>query len=108
MVSRNFSMYFVGLIGWMALSAGCQMHRGTDSRNVLGAVEIRDEQIKGQWPAELPRTVYVSDFILDAQRIEGDQGRPGRSARWTFRTDRTAIAASDGKLESSSTGQRNR
>jgi hypothetical protein len=77
MVSRNFSVYFVGLIVWMALSAGCQMHRGTDSRNVLGAVEIRDEQTKGQWPAELPRTVYVSDFILDAQRIEGDQGVQG-------------------------------
>lgn len=76
MVSRNFSMYFVGLIIWMVLSAGCQMHRA-DSRNVLGAVEIRDEQIKGQWPAELPKTVYVSDFILDAQRIEGDQGVRG-------------------------------
>jgi hypothetical protein len=77
MASRNFSMYFVGLIGWMALSAGCQMHRDTDSRNVLGAVEIRDEQIKGQWPAKLPKTVYVSDFILDAQRIESDQGVKG-------------------------------
>lgn len=77
MVSRNFSMYLIGLIVWMALSAGCQMHRGSDSRNVLGAVEIRDEQIKGHWPAELPRTVYVSDFILDAQRIEGDQGVGG-------------------------------
>jgi len=72
MVSRNFSMCFISLITWMALSTGCQMHRGGDSRDVRGAVEIRDEQIKG-WPAELPRTVYVSDFILDAQRIKGDQ-----------------------------------
>lgn len=76
MASRNFSMYFISLITWMALSTGCQMHRGADSRDVRGAVEIRDEQIKG-WPAKLPRTVYVSDFILDAQRIKGDQGVRG-------------------------------
>lgn len=81
MVNRNFNLYLVGLIVCIILSAGCQM-RGSDSRNVRGAVEIRDEQIKAPWPAELPRTVYVSDFTLDAQRIEGDQGvrdvLPGR------------------------------
>jgi hypothetical protein len=77
MVSRNFSICLIGLMVFMGLSSGCQMHRGADSRDVLGAVEIRDEQMKGRWPAELPRTVYVSDFILDAQNIEGDQGVRG-------------------------------
>ncbi|MCL7419851.1 MAG: DUF4410 domain-containing protein [Methylobacter sp.] len=57
----------------MALNTGCQS-RGTDSRSLLGAVEIRDEQIKDTRPADLPGTVYVSDFTLEAQRIEGDHG----------------------------------
>jgi hypothetical protein len=76
MMNRNSRMYLVGLMVCVALNTGCQM-RGSDSRNVLGAVEIRDEQIKGPWPAELPRTVYVSDFTLDAQHVEGDQGIRG-------------------------------
>ena len=77
MLSRNSSVSLVCLMVWMALVAGCQMNRGADSRNVLGAVEIRDVQIKGLWPAELPRTVYVCDFALDAEHFEGDQGVRG-------------------------------
>lgn len=74
MISRNSSVYLVGLMLLMTLNEGCQM-RGTDSHNALGAVEIRDEQIiKGPWPIELPRTFYVSDFTLDAQQIKGNQG----------------------------------
>lgn len=74
MVSRNSSVFLVCLVVWMALIAGCQTDRGPDSRKVLGAIEVRDEQIKGPWPAELPRTVYVSDFALDAQNFEGEEG----------------------------------
>lgn len=76
MINRNSSLHLVGLMILMALNASCQM-RGSDSSNLLGAVEIRDEQIKGSWPAELPRTFYVSDFTLAAQHVEGDQGVRG-------------------------------
>lgn len=73
MVIRDSSVYLVGLMVCMASNTGCQS-RGTDSRSLLGAVEIRDEQIKDTRPADLPGTVYVSDFTLEAQRIEGDHG----------------------------------
>lgn len=77
MVNRNSSMYLVCLMVWTVLNAGCQMNRSPESRQALGAIEVRDEQIKGTWPAELPRTIYVSDFALDAQHFEGDQGVRG-------------------------------
>jgi len=53
------------------------MNRSLESRKVLGAIEVRDEQMKGPWPAELPRTVYVYDFALDVQHFEGDEGVGG-------------------------------
>jgi len=77
MVNRNSRVYLVCLMVWTVLNAGCQMSRSPDPRHVLGAIEVRDEQIKGPWPAELPRTVYVSDFTLDTQHFEGDQGVRG-------------------------------
>lgn len=73
MVIRNSTMYLVGLMVCMALNTGCQS-RGTDSRSLLGAVEIHGEQVKDTRPAGLPGTIYVSDFTLEAQRIEGNRG----------------------------------
>ncbi|MFA6163675.1 MAG: DUF4410 domain-containing protein [Methylobacter sp.] len=77
MVNRNSSMYLVCLMVLTVLNAGCQMNRSLESRKVLGAIEVRDEQMKGPWPAELPRTVYVYDFALDVQHFEGDEGVGG-------------------------------
>ncbi len=77
MISRNFSMYLVCLTVLISLNAGCQMNRSADKSKVLGTVEIRDEQIKGRWPADLPGIIYVSDFALQAQHFEGDQGVRG-------------------------------
>jgi len=77
MVNRNSSMYLVCLMVLTALNAGCQMNRSLESRKMLGAIEVRDEQMKGSWPAELPRTVYVYDFALDVQHFEGDEGVGG-------------------------------
>lgn len=77
MVNRNSYMYLVCLIVFAVLNAGCQMSRSPDSRKVLGAIDVHDEQIKGPWPDELPRAVYVSDFVLDMQHFEGDEGVGG-------------------------------
>jgi hypothetical protein len=76
MMSQNSSLYFFCLMICMVLIAGCRMDGG-EPPPMLGDVEIRDEQMKGQWPAKLPRTIYISDFALEAERLEGDQGVKG-------------------------------
>ncbi|MGZ8144126.1 MAG: DUF4410 domain-containing protein, partial [Methylosarcina sp.] len=77
MMSQNSSLYFFCLMIFiMVLIAGCQTDGG-EPPPMLGDVEIRDEQMRGQWPADLPRTIYVSDFALEAERLEGDQGVRG-------------------------------
>jgi hypothetical protein len=74
--------YFICLIIWMSWITGCQMYRNADSPGLLGAVEIRDERIENIWPAGLPKTIYVSDFALESERVAADQGvlgvLPGR------------------------------
>ncbi|QXP86067.1 DUF4410 domain-containing protein [Methylococcus sp. Mc7] len=59
---------------------GCGADR---SRKLLGGVEVRNEQLGAVKPGEGPRTVYVADFALDAENIQGDPGvrglLPGRS-----------------------------
>jgi hypothetical protein len=75
MFKRNSNLSLVYLLVLTSLTAGCQTHSAAG--NVQGAVEVHDEQLKGPWPAELPRTVYVSDFRLDAAHFEGDQGAGG-------------------------------
>jgi hypothetical protein len=77
MRSRNSILYFICLMAWMSLMTACQTHRGAGSSPVLGAVEVRDEQLIGEWPAGLPKTIYVSDFALEAERFEADQGIGG-------------------------------
>jgi predicted RNA-binding protein with PIN domain len=76
MISQNSSLYLFCLTICMAFIAGCRTDGG-EPPPMLGGVEIRDEQMKGQWPAELPRTIYVSDFALEAEHMEGDQGVRG-------------------------------
>jgi len=77
MANRNSISCLICLALCMVLNTGCQTNRGTGSRNMPGGIEIRDEQLKGQWPAEVPRTIYVSDFALDVQHIESDEGVRG-------------------------------
>lgn len=83
MPKRNYTMYcFVCLIIWMLWITGCQMHRNADSPGLLGPVEVRDERTENIWPAGLSKTIYVSDFALEAERLAADQGvlgvLPGR------------------------------
>lgn len=64
----------------MSSTVGCQTPQTSDK--VLGAVEVRDVQIKGPWPTEQPKIIYVSDFSLDVEHFEGEHGLgsvlPGR------------------------------
>jgi len=77
MANRNSISCLICLALCMVLNTGCQTNRGPDSRSMLGGIEIRNEQVKGQWPAEVPRTIYVSDFALDTQHLENDEGVRG-------------------------------
>jgi len=80
MLKQNSSVWHVCLLVLTTLSVGCQTQNA--SHNVLGAVEIRDEKLKGSWPIARPQIIYVSDFALDVEHFEGDQGveavLPGR------------------------------
>ncbi|WP_374089192.1 DUF4410 domain-containing protein [Methylomicrobium lacus] len=73
MAYRNFTAHLVCLIICIAWITGCQTKRDS----VLGAVEVIDEEIKGPWPAGVPKTLYVSDFALEAEKVEVDQGVRG-------------------------------
>jgi hypothetical protein len=77
MTSKHSSLCLIFLIAWTALLAGCQATGGSRSPGVTGGVEVRDEQLQGAWPAGLPRTVYVSDFELQAERMENGQEDKG-------------------------------
>jgi len=73
MANRNYKVYLASLMVCMSWITGCQMKHDS----VLGAVEIRDEEVKGPWPAGVPKTIYVSDFALGSERLEADQGVRG-------------------------------
>ncbi|MGR9087274.1 MAG: DUF4410 domain-containing protein [Gammaproteobacteria bacterium] len=85
MMTPNNRLYLMGLTAIMVLAAGCQSNRHAGSSGVLGEIDIRNEQLTGSWPAELPKTVYVADFSLEAQRVETDQEGQGM-----FRRERLA------------------
>lgn len=73
--TRHSNLWVVGLLVLMSFAVGCQTKPTADK--VLGAVEIRDEQIKNPWPAVRPNIIYVRDFSLDAAHFEGEQGVGG-------------------------------
>jgi hypothetical protein len=77
MMSKNSSLHLIFLIAWIVLIAGCQTMDGSQSPDLTGGVKVRDEQLKSAWPAGLPRTVYVSDFDLQAEHM--DSGREHKS-----------------------------
>lgn len=74
MVKRNSSIALGCLMLCLSWIAGCQMRSDTGSPRMLGTVEIRDEQITGRWPEGLPKTIYVTDFALESEHVDADQG----------------------------------
>lgn len=64
--------WFVGVLVLACSSQGCQTHLASDK--ALGAVEIRNEQLKAPWPAARPTIIYVCDFSLDAANFKENQG----------------------------------
>ncbi len=96
--SKHSSLCLIFLIAWTALIAGCQTTGGNQSSGVTGGVEVRGEQLKGAWPAELPRTVYVSDFELQAEHAEDLEERGilpgGRLKKPGKRLSRSSAGAS--------------
>lgn len=75
MLKQNFRVWHVFLLVLTSLAVGCQTQN--TSHKALGAVEIRNEQIKSIWPMARPTMIYVSDFALDVAHFEADQGIGG-------------------------------
>ncbi|MEW6039657.1 MAG: DUF4410 domain-containing protein [Pseudomonadota bacterium] len=71
-MKRRISLFLLACLG-IAL-AGCGSDR---SRQLLGGVEVRNEQLGAVKPGEGPRMVYVADFALDAESIQSDPGVRG-------------------------------
>ena len=64
------------LVTFLLGIAACQAGVDSYSRKVLGGVEVKDE-VRGPLPQRSPRTIYVSDFALDAESYRGDEGVRG-------------------------------
>jgi hypothetical protein len=73
-INRKSLSVLVGLAIASAAMNGCSSNQ---SRKILGGVEVRNEQLGAVKPGEGPRTVYVADFALDAENIQGDPGVRG-------------------------------
>ncbi len=58
-------------------AAACQVGADSYGRKVVGGIELEDEEIRGPLPQRPPRTIYVADFILDAENYSRDEGVRG-------------------------------
>ncbi|MDD2767907.1 MAG: DUF4410 domain-containing protein [Methylococcus sp.] len=74
MTGRNPFLFLVCLGLGAVVLAACSAGQ---SRKVLGGVEVRNEQLSAVQPVTGARTVYVADFALDSDNIQGDQGVRG-------------------------------
>lgn len=75
MLKPNLCIWFTCLVGLTVLMTSCQTHHA--SKNMMGAVEIRDEQMPSNWPTARPNIIYVRDFALDVENFQVDQGVGG-------------------------------
>lgn len=75
MLKPNPCLWFVCLVVLTTLMMGCQTHNV--SKNMMGAVEVRDEQMPSNWPKARPNIIYVRDFALDVDNFQADQGVGG-------------------------------
>lgn len=57
---------------------GCRGHNNAYTKQLTGSVDASDIHETGQQqPRQVPKTVYVADFALDAESLTGDQGVRG-------------------------------
>lgn len=75
MLKQNDCLWFACLVVLTSLMVGCQTHKSP--HNVMGGVEVRDEQMPSNWPKTRPNIIYVSDFTLDVENFQADQGVGG-------------------------------
>jgi hypothetical protein len=75
MLKPNPCVWFVCLMVLITLMMGCQTHKA--SKNMMGAVEVCDEQMPSNWPKARPNIIYVRDFALDVDNFQADQGVGG-------------------------------
>ena len=75
MLKPNSCLWFACLVALITLMTGCQTHKA--SKNMMGVVEVRDEQMPSNWPKARPNIIYVRDFALDVDNFQADQGVGG-------------------------------
>lgn len=63
----------IGVLG----SAGCRGSANPYAKTLIGGIETKDERLRGTAPHHAPRMVYVADFALDAEHVQGDEGVRG-------------------------------
>lgn len=62
---------------WALGSVGCRNVANPSTKRFVGGIETQNAHLSGQLPQQAPRTVYVADFALDAENIQGDEGVRG-------------------------------
>ncbi len=71
-------LFSLAAIVWVLGTIGCRSSADPYAKALTGGIETKDRSFRGSAPREAPRTVYVADFALDADRVKGDEGVRGR------------------------------
>ncbi|MBS1212472.1 MAG: putative lipoprotein, partial [Proteobacteria bacterium] len=71
---KRIAAVWTSLIMGAALLSGCQSGL---LRKATGSVAVEREQVAGQMPTRSPSIIYVTDFALDAEHFQEDQGVRG-------------------------------
>ncbi len=68
---------FVFLCFLIAIFSGVIDYTKLYAQKLRGGIEVKDDEIKGPLPAQLPRIIYVADFALDVENYTSDEGVRG-------------------------------
>lgn len=76
---QNFArtLALLGLLASLFGLSGCRSGANPYTKELLGGIDTREATARGPQPRQAPRTVYVADFALDAENLQGDQGVRG-------------------------------
>ncbi|MGY6278386.1 DUF4410 domain-containing protein [Methylomonas sp. MgM2] len=74
-LNRTLKAWFAIFLLIAASAVGC--NKQFISHGSSGSVEVLDEQIKNPWPIARPTVIYVSDFALDVEHLQTEQGIGG-------------------------------
>ncbi len=77
MKTRRLTLSWVCLTVFLVGAAGCRAGTDSNTRKLVGGVEVKRGEISAALPQRQPQTTYVADFTLDAEHYSGEEGIRG-------------------------------